>query len=562
MNAVVRGSGQFRAVPGPTSPLRPQGRKASLAGAAGSCLRASLFLAIAGLAGCASHSPEPIRLVIISPHRDEIREEVGRAFPEWFRNRLHDRASQARTALETVLAKPDSDRQQQAIHAFHELLADWRPQDLGALATAYHAWQQQPTAEHGRALLAALDRWLGSLRPIEVAWLDVGGGTSQIARYINARYDSLTTDEGIGIDVLFGGGTEIYVGLTRRGRLERVNLPPALLARIPAQLNGVALYDPGGHWYGAMLSSFGILYNRWVLERIGQPEPRSWEDLGQPGLRSWISAGDPRLSGSVHMVYEIILQAEGWDKGFELLLRLGANTHSFIGDSGTLTRMVTNGEVAAAGNVDANAFIAVARDPDFIGYHLPAGKTIINPDAIGVLRGAAQPALARAFVEFTLSDAGQLLFLLQPGLPDGPRRHPLCRLSIVKDLYDAAAYEHYPVRERSVGDANPFAVRGVLPYNSAQGDRRWNALNDLLGAVIVDAHPDLAAAWCAVQRLPAARRQPLEHELFQPFVTEDELLAHARRIVEEGPRARAIAVNRWGEQARARYLDIRRQARD
>src|SRR5262249_20701724 len=151
---------------------------------------------------------------------------------------------------------------------------------------------------------------------------------------------------------------------------------------------GVPLYDRHGRWYGPMLSSFGILCNRAVLERIGQSVPRTWADLGEPGLQGWVSAGDPRLTGSVHMVYEIILQGKGWDPGFRLLLRLGANTHSFLRDSGTLTRTVVTGEVAAAGNLDANALPVVSRAPGVMAYHLPPGETIINPDAIAVFRGA------------------------------------------------------------------------------------------------------------------------------------------------------------------------------
>src|SRR5947209_18231029 len=105
------------------------------------------------------------------------------------------------------------------------------------------------------------------------------------------------------------------------------------------------------------------------------------------------------------MVYEIILQGHGWDEGFGLLLRLGANTHTFIRDSGTLTRTVADGEDAAAGNLDANALTAVERDPLGMSFCLPAGETLVNPDAVAVLRGAPRKELARAFVEYTLSDA-------------------------------------------------------------------------------------------------------------------------------------------------------------
>src|SRR5262249_6864561 len=150
---------------------------------------------------------------------------------------------------------------------------------------------------------------------------------------------------------------------SKTGYLAAVDLPRELFDndRIPKALNGVPLYDPGHRWYAPVLSSFGILSNLRVLERIGQPVPRRWEDLGAPGLCRWVGAGDPRIAGSVHMVYEIILQEKGWDPGLSLLLRLAANARSFIRDSGTLTRQVSQGEVAAAGNIDVNALSAVGR---------------------------------------------------------------------------------------------------------------------------------------------------------------------------------------------------------
>jgi ABC-type Fe3+ transport system substrate-binding protein len=489
----------------------------------------------------------------MSPHRDEIREEVAQGFREWFQARCEVRAGDAQSSLRAWLegGTPAS----AVATAFQQLFADWRGDDLPEVREAFRAWQRQPNRPDGQALLGALDRWREELQPVELVWQDIGGGTSQIARYIGSRFES--SPEGVGIDVLFGGGTDIFLRFADQGLLEKVDLPAPLLARIRPQLNGVPLYDPNGRWYGPVLSSFGVLFNRDVLRRIGQSEPRTWEDLGQPGLRSWVSAGDPRLTGSVHMVYEIILQGHGWEDGFRLLLRLGANTHAFIRDSGTLSRTVNTGEVAAAGNLDANALTAVGRDPERMGFVLPAGETIINPDALAVLRGAPRPELARAFVEFNLSDAGQRLYMLRPGEPGGPRRHALCRLSVVEELY-----QRHPPASRSFGAANPFQVGNTIAYDSKLGTSRWDALNDLIGATIVDAHPDLAAAWKAVVEcpLPGGERQRLERDLFAPLCAPEELTAHARSILEQGPRARTVTVNRWGEEARERYRRVRRAA--
>lgn len=501
--------------------------------------------------GCSSASRDSVQLTLISPHRDEIREEVALGFKDWFRQRTVTHLEQLRKAVESSEPSAVSPT---ATAAAETLLRDWTDQDLPEIRQAYGAWKQQPGMETQRQLLTAVETYRTQPPVIDVVWLDIGAGTSQIERYIRARFDS--NPDGIGIDLLFGGGTDIYIRAADRGHLQRIELPAPLIKRLRPQLNGVPIYDKEGRWYGPVLSSFGILYNREVLQRIYQPEPKLWKDLGEPGLMGWVSSGDPRMTGSIHMVYEIILQGLGWQEGYSLLMRMGANTHGFIRDSGTLSRTVTNGQVAAAGNLDANALTAIGRNPEMIGFVLPEGQTIINPDAIGVLKGAPHSQLARAFVEFTLSDAGQLLFLLRPGQPGGPRRYPLCRLSSVEELY-----ERYPPEVRSIGTANPFKVKNTIAYNTKLGGSRWDALNDLMGATILDAQPELAAAWSAVvYQAPLERRVQLAVDLFQPPVGEQELLTYSRRVAEEGARLRTLTINQWGEDARERYRRIRQAA--
>ena len=520
------------------------------------CAATFPFVAALGMNGCAGSGPEPVRLTLISPHRDEIRLEVAWAFADWFRERTAGRTARAREALADWVQRPDPGRAQAADAAFEALYQDWQGSDLGEVEQARAGWARDRSTAAGQLLLTALEHWSENVPAAQLVWQDVGGGTSQIARYIGARFES--NPEGIGIDLLFGGGTDIFIRFADQGLLERLDLPPTLLdGRIRKELNGIPIYDARHRWYGPMLSSFGILYNRELLRRIDQPEPRHWADLGAPGLRGWVSAGDPRLTGSLHMVYEIILQGRGWEKGFPLLMRLGANTHAFIRDSGTLTRTVSSGEDAAAGTLDAMALSAVGRSPETMAFWLPEGETIINPDAIAVLKGAPRKELARAFVEFTLSDAGQKLFILRPGQPGGPRRYPLCRLSVVEKLYQA-----YPAGVRSIGAANPFQTGHTIYYDSKLGNKRWDALNDVFGAVILDAHQDLAAAWKAVVTKPMApeRRAQLERELFAPICSEEELMTHARNIAEASPRVRTATVNRWGEAARLRYRTIVRSA--
>jgi ABC-type Fe3+ transport system substrate-binding protein len=516
------------------------------------------LLSVAFAAGCGGAAGPSVRLDVLSPHRDEVRTEVAAGFRDWFAARTDGRLVALESALQAQLQHSDAGRQG-VNDALAALAADWRPEDLGDVDAARRAWEARPGPDSAAALLDAVRRFRAAPPAVNVVWQDVGGGSSQIEKYIRAQFG--VSPDGINVDLLFGGGSDVHGRLAHDGMLAPCPVPRGLLeGRIPKELNGVPLYDPQGRWYGPILSSFGILVNKRVCERRGVAVPETWADLGRPDLFRWVGAGDPRMTGSLHLVYEIILQEEGWDAGSGLLLRLGANTHSFIRDSGTLTRLVTRGEVAAAGNVDANAFGAVARDPEGMTYRLPPGGTVINPDPVAVLRGAPHPGLARAFVEYTLSDAGQRLFMLRPGLPGGPRRYPVGRLAVVE-----AIYKEIPPADRAVGDVDPFAFarrKDRFRYSPEVGGRRWDALNDLFGAVVVDAHPDLSAAWGAVLRLPAdsTQRQALEGRLFAPPCPEAELDEQGARVRAGDTRGRALTVNRWGEAARERYRAVRREA--
>ena len=516
-----------------------------------------LLLGTALTAGCGGPAPSA-RLDVLSPHRDEVRQEVAAAFREWFASRTDQRLAALERALQARPRRLDTGRK--AVHdALASLTADWGDSGPGDLPAAGRGWEANPGPDTEAALLDAARRARGSIPGVEVVWQDVGGGSSQIEKYIRSQFG--TNPAGINADLLFGGGADVHGRLARDGMLAPCPVPAELLdGRIPRELNGVLLYDPQGYWYGPILSSFGLLVNRRVCDRRGLPLPETWSDLGRPDLYRWVGAGDPRMTGSLHLVYEIVLQEQGWEAGFGLLLRLGANTHGFIRDSGTLTRMVTEGEVAVAGNVDANAFGAVARDPEGVTYRLPPGGTVLNPDPVAVLRGAPHPGPARAFVEYTLSDAGQRLFLIRPGLPGGPRRYPVGRLGVVE-----AIYREIPPEDRAVGDVDPFAFarrQGSFRYEPGVGGRRWDALNDLFGAAVVDAHPDLSAAWGAVLRLDPKnpQRRVLEGRLFAPPCPEAELEEQGARVRAGDTRGRTLTVNRWGEAARRRYHAVRREA--
>lgn len=322
-------------------------------------------------------------------------------------------------------------------------------------------------------------------RTVELDWIDVGG-TSETLRYIESEYQN--KPNGIGIDVFFGGGYDPYLALKKSHLLEPYILPKAMLEKIPPQLAGVPLYDPGHTWYGATLAGFGIVYNKVVLSMTKLPVINTWEDLASPRAFGWVGSSDPRKSGSVHMVYEIILQAYGWEKGWKIITGLGANVRSFTNSASQIPKDVAIGEVAYGLAVDFYAWAQVKETgADKIGFVMPDNLTIITPDAIAILKAAPSPDVAKAFIRFVMSEQGQNLWLLVEKAPGGPQRYQLNRFSVLPSLYEAP--------QSTAVKLNPFSWRSDFAFDAKLGAERWSIVNDLMGALVIDQKHLLTRAW-------------------------------------------------------------------
>ena len=93
-------------------------------------------------------------------------------------------------------------------------------------------------------------------RSVTLEWLDVGGGTSSILRYIKGEFGR--QPDGIEIDLFFGGGLDPYTELADAGILQPYTLPHEILAEIAPTVGGIPVYDPEHRWFGATLAGFAF----------------------------------------------------------------------------------------------------------------------------------------------------------------------------------------------------------------------------------------------------------------------------------------------------------------
>lgn len=383
---------------------------------------------------------------------------------------------------------------------------------------------------------------------VRLEWRDVGG-SSDAQRFVESEFTRRPA--GIGIDLFFGGGPEPFLALAEKRLVEPHRPAAELQAGLPRMANGVEIHDPAGAWHGACLSSFGILQNLRVQQRVGLPRVARWEELARPELSGWVGAGDPRNSGTMNNMFEAFLQAYGWERGWSLLTRIAANVRQFDRFSSTTAKEAAQGQVAYSFCIDYYGFIQIgAVGGGQLVMTLPADFTSVSPDGIAILKGAPHRQTAGRFLDYLLSDAGQALWMLPQGHPEGPRWHTLMRLPVRPELYE---------RHRAVSpiQVNPFTLHAAFKYDAQLARQRRDLVRSLFGALLVDVQPELKRAWAAVVRrgareaeVEALGRMPLGEAEGQA------LLAGEWKSAEQRNRRRG----QWQAWAREKYRRLSRPA--
>lgn len=315
-------------------------------------------------------------------------------------------------------------------------------------------------------------------KKVELEWRDVGGGSSSILRYLQNVYERSDTAE---IDILFGGGEYPFQFLDNEGLLEPLTLQDDVLVNIPAVFGGMELYSKKKTWCGNVLSSFGFLYNKQLLEQLNIKPPTKWEDLASDQYFNMSVQGDPTQSGSTAAAFEMIVQSEAeWHAGWAKLLSILSNTKKFTESSGAAANAPGLGEAVVSVCIDFYGTMRVADAPDKLGYISPKGQTGYTPDPIGILKNPPHPQAAQRFVDFLLSIKGQALWALPVGHPDGPEKFLLNRTPIRKDFY--TIYDE----DTPEWIARPYSDGAEMTVDAELRSIRYGVLAQLVRAAAMD----------------------------------------------------------------------------
>ncbi len=497
------------------------------------------------------------RLVIVTPHHERIRDEFGRGFARHWK---------AKTG-ETVFI-------------------DWRvPGGTSEIAMMLKS-------EFTAAFQQHWTRTLGNPWTAEVAQSCLN---PKALATDPARAEFLGSNVGIGLDLFFGGGGFDFQIQSDVGTLVAQSKPGTGLkeirkrhpdwfteAVIPEKTSGEPFRDPQDRWCGTCLSSFGIVFNRDVLRRLGiEKDPTQWRDLADPRLQGMVALADPGRSSSVTKAFEMLIQQamqeniarltqapgalkpeaieaagvrQGWVEGLSLIQRISANSRYYSDTSTKIPLDVMRGDAAAGMCIDfygrsTEESLRQADGTSRVGFIMPIGGTSISVDPIAMLRGAPDPELATAFMEYVLSDAGQRLWGFRSGTPGGPEKGALRRLPVRRDFYTPEI-----TTLMSDGAEMPYEKAKAFTYHPEWTGPAFSAIRFLIRVLCVDTHEEQRLAW---KRLVQSDFSPRAVEIFHDLnrVRYDTTLSDINKVIRSRDKvAETQLARQLGDAFRRNYL--------
>lgn len=291
------------------------------------------------------------------------------------------------------------------------------------------------------------------------------------------------------------------------------NLPEGLLEEVfpSAKIGGERLYHADKLWVGTALSSFGIVYNRDLLVMLELDAPTTWADLADPAYQNWLALADPAHSGSIGATFNTVLKRTGWTEGWSMMRRVFANARYFSNSASKVPVDVSSGEAAAGmcidfyGRTQAGAVAAAGWSGDVegertsrVGYADPVvdgrSMTATTADPITLLRGAPDRETAEQFIAWLLTKESQRLWQAKLDTDGGPVRYELRRQPIRPDLFIAE-------EKKTWADPQIDPYPTAVPIMAGMPDF-FSAVSSVSKAMAIDVHKDLIEAWRAILRTP------------------------------------------------------------
>lgn len=202
------------------------------------------------------------------------------------------------------------------------------------------------------------------------------------------------------IDLVLSSSPYLMQNLAQSGKLAALPEP----MQTPEWLKPYAL-PMTEHVATIGYSGAGLVWNQDYLKTHQLPEPKQFSDLAKPVYFGHVTMSTPARSGTTQMMVESILAKYGWQKGWEILLRVGANLATASARSFGVSDYIANGQFAVGPTIDSYALI-LGRKLDYVQFVYDESFTLM-PTYVAQIRQNHNDQYAKAFIELLMSSAVQ-----------------------------------------------------------------------------------------------------------------------------------------------------------
>ncbi|RMX10779.1 extracellular solute-binding protein [Vandammella animalimorsus] len=312
-------------------------------------------------------------------------------------------------------------------------------------------------------------------------------------------------------DVFWASAPDAFEVLAQGELLEQIE--GIANADVPATIGSFPVNDPKGLFLGQALAGYGIMYNQRVLKARKLDAPKTWADLLGPQWFGLVGLTSPSRSGTTHLTVETILQGQGWQQGWNTMLRMSGNAAALTDRSFGVPDGINNGQFGAGPVIDF--FGLSSKYSKFPVEFVYPEETAIVPANIGLIAGAANAEEGKKFIAYALSQQGQQL-LLKP---------EISRLPVLPYDKLTGVPEGYP-------DPQQIAARSKVQFDVNLSKSRYFIVQSLFDQTITFRLDDLRSATKAIHEAEA-RLQKAPSEQGQKLLDEAKQLAFSPVISAE-----------------------------
>lgn len=370
-----------------------------------------------------------------------------------------------------------------------------------------------------------------------------------------------------GADVGWGGGPTLFDDLFKNNYLAPIE-DQKVLGLIGTQIQetiaGMPMVRKGNdgkiYWIAAALSSFGFTVNHDVLKRWNLPVPQRWEEIASETFAMdppQMGIADPTRSTSNTRIYQIILQAFGWDEGWKILTLIAANSKIYDA-SDAVREAVIAGDIAVGNTIDFYGYTAMKLNPA-CEYIIPKGQSIINGDPIALLVNSQNKEAAQAFIYWVLTE-GQKIWLDED----------INRLPVNPSVFDTPEGQKRPDLKKAY--ENALKTRGI-EFDDNEALATVNSMQLYFKATLVDANQELHRAWVSLVKaykegkISEDKYKELKIKLLEPVKFKDPDTGETVTLTEEYAKKindrlakdssfRDTLMQEWRDAAREKYQSV------